>query len=75
MKEKIHPKYYPNCKVYYNGEVVMTVGATVPEMHVDIWSGSHPFYTGKSTMIDTAGRIEKFTRKFAGDYFKDAKKK
>ena len=61
------------------GKEVMTVGATVPEMRVEIWSGSHPFYTGKSSFVDTAGRVDKFQRKFgsAGDYFKkgkDAKK-
>lgn len=70
MKTDIHPKYYPECKVYFRGEHVMTVGATVPEMNVEIWSGSHPFYTGKSSFVDTAGRVEKFQRKFQGDYFK-----
>jgi large subunit ribosomal protein L31 len=75
MKAKTHPVWHPNCKVYFNGEVVMTVGATVPEMHVDVWSGSHPFFTGKSTFVDSAGRVEKFNRKFAGDYFKGGKKK
>jgi large subunit ribosomal protein L31 len=76
MKKATHPKYYPECKVTYRGETVMTVGATVPEMHVEIWSGSHPFFTGQKSFVDTAGRVEKFQRKFAGDYFKtDAKKK
>jgi large subunit ribosomal protein L31 len=53
----------------------MTVGATVPEMHVEVWSGSHPFFTGQKTFVDTAGRVERFQRKFAGEYFKkgDAK--
>jgi large subunit ribosomal protein L31 len=75
MKDKIHPEYHPDCKVYYRGEHVMTVGATVPELHVEIWSGSHPFFTGKSSFVDTAGRVEKFQRKFQGDYFKGRKKK
>ncbi len=72
MKDKIHPKWYPECTVTFQGEVVMTVGATVPEMDVDVWSGSHPFYTGKSSFIDTAGRVDKFQRKFGSgtDYFK-----
>lgn len=74
MKDKIHPKYHPNAKVYYRGEVVMEVGATVPELHVEIWSGSHPFFTGQKTFVDTAGRVEKFQRKFAGEYFKGKKK-
>jgi large subunit ribosomal protein L31 len=75
VKDKIHPEYHPECKVYFRGDVVMTVGATVPEMHVEVWSGSHPFYTGKSAFVDTAGRVEKFQRKFAGNYFDNKKKK
>jgi len=53
----------------------MTVGATVPELHVEVWSGSHPFFTGKQSFVDAAGRVEKFNRKFCGDYFKKNKKK
>ncbi len=64
MKNDIHPEYYPECKVTYRGEVVMTVGATVPEMNVEIWSGSHPFYTGKRKLVDAAGRIDKFNRRY-----------
>lgn len=75
MKPETHPKYYPNCRVFYNGEVVMTCGATVPELHVDVWSGSHPFFTGKSAFVDSAGRVEKFNKKFAGNYFQPKKKK
>ena len=75
MKGKTHPKYYNDCKVFHNGQVVMTVGATVPEMHVEVWSGTHPFFTGKNVLVDAAGRIEKFQKKFQGNYFaKDAKK-
>ena len=75
MKDGIHPEYYPEAKVFFRGEHVMTVGATVPELNVEIWSGSHPFYTGKSSFVDTAGRVEKFQRKFQGDYFKGKKGK
>jgi large subunit ribosomal protein L31 len=42
----------------------------VPELNVEVWSGSHPFFTGQKTFIDTAGRVERFQRKFSGDYFK-----
>ena len=59
MKSDTHPKFYPDCKVHFRGEIVMEVGATVPEMHVEVWSGSHPFFTGKSAFVDTAGRVEK----------------
>ena len=60
MKKEIHPEYHTDCKVFFRGDHVMTIGATVPEMHVDIWSGSHPFYTGKASFVDAAGRVEKF---------------
>jgi|TARA_B110000881_G_C18372354_1_gene411882 large subunit ribosomal protein L31 len=74
MKNEIHPTYHTDCKVFFRGEHVMTVGATVPEMHVDIWSGSHPFYTGKASFVDAAGRVEKFQNKFKGNYFQNKKK-
>ncbi|HID51455.1 MAG TPA: 50S ribosomal protein L31, partial [Anaerolineae bacterium] len=46
MKEGLHPKWYPDAKVFVAGEEVMTVGSTIPEIRVEIWSGTHPFYTG-----------------------------
>ncbi|MGA0873213.1 MAG: 50S ribosomal protein L31 [Phycisphaerales bacterium] len=73
MKAEIHPEYFPEAKVYFRGEVVMTVGATVPELHVEVWSGSHPFFTGQKAFIDAAGRVERFQKKFAGDYFSKKK--
>ena len=73
MKDKIHPEYHQDCKVYFRGEHVMTVGATVPEMNVEIWSGSHPVYSVQKAFIDTSGRVEKFQKKFQGDYFKKKK--
>jgi large subunit ribosomal protein L31 len=63
-KEGIHPTWYPEAKVYCNGEMVATVGSTKPELHVDVWSGNHPFYTGTQKIIDTEGRVERFRRKY-----------
>lgn len=63
-KDGIHPQWYPEAKVYCNGEVVMTVGSTKPELHVDVWSGNHPFFTGTQKIIDTEGRVERFLRKY-----------
>lgn len=63
-KSDIHPKWYPDAKVYCNGQVVMTIGSTKPELHVDVWSGNHPFYTGTQKIIDTEGRVERFLRKY-----------
>lgn len=63
-KANIHPTWYPNAKVVCNGEEIMTVGSTQPEIHVEIWSGNHPFYTGKQKLIDTEGRVDRFLRKY-----------
>lgn len=50
-KPEIHPTWYPDAKVICNGEVVMTVGSTQPEISVDVWSGNHPFYTGTQKLL------------------------
>ncbi|MCU0542475.1 MAG: 50S ribosomal protein L31 [Oscillatoriaceae cyanobacterium Prado104] len=63
-KAGIHPEWYPEAKVYCNGELVMTVGSTKPQLQVDVWSGNHPFYTGTQKIIDTEGRVERFMRKY-----------
>ncbi|CDM93386.1 MAG: 50S ribosomal protein L31 [Limnospira sp. PMC 1291.21] len=63
-KPDIHPEWYPEAEVICNGEVVMKVGCTQPSLHVDIWSGIHPFYTGTQKIIDTEGRVERFLRKY-----------
>lgn len=65
-KPDIHPEWYPEAKVFVDGQQVMTVGSTKPELHVDIWSGNHPFYTGTQKIIDTEGRVERFRRKYGG---------
>ncbi|MCI3281471.1 50S ribosomal protein L31 [Synechococcus sp. PCC 6717] len=65
-KPNIHPQWYPEAKVYCDGEVVMTVGSTKPELHVDIWSGNHPFFTGTQKILDAEGRVERFRRKYSG---------
>ena len=63
-KPDIHPTWYPDAKVICNGEVVMTTGATQPEIHVDVWSGNHPFFTGTQKILDTEGRVDRFMRKY-----------
>jgi large subunit ribosomal protein L31 len=63
MKEGIHPKWYPEAKVIVEGEVVMTVGSTLPEISVEIWSGTHPFYTGTQRLLDTEGQVDRFMRR------------
>ena len=63
-KPDIHPTWYPDAKVICNGEVVMTTGATQPEIHVDVWSGNHPFFTGTQKILDTEGRVDRFMKKY-----------
>ncbi|MCH8275062.1 MAG: 50S ribosomal protein L31 [Armatimonadetes bacterium] len=66
MKPGIHPKYMP-CKVYCActpGTPVTEIMSTEPELHLDICSNCHPFYTGKQKLVDSAGRVEKFLRRY-----------
>jgi large subunit ribosomal protein L31 len=63
MKKDIHPKYYPEAKVFIGGELVTTVGSTHPELHLDVWSGTHPFFTGQQRIIDTEGQVDRFQKR------------
>jgi large subunit ribosomal protein L31 len=69
MKEKIHPKYVETKVTCGCGNTFMT-RSTKPELKVDICNACHPFYTGRLKFVDSAGRIEKFRNKFAGNYGK-----
>lgn len=60
MKKDIHPQYFPQAKVHCSCGNAFTVGSTREEIHVDICSRCHPFYTGKEKLLDTAGRVERF---------------
>ena len=60
MKPEIHPKYYPSAKIVCACGNTFTVGATKPEIHVEICARCHPFFTGEEKLIDRAGRVEKF---------------
>jgi len=42
-QQNIHPEWYNDAKVYCDGKHIMTIGSTKKELHVDIWSGNHPF--------------------------------
>ena len=64
MKEKIHPQYYPQAKVVCSCGNTFTMGSTKKEIHVELCSKCHPFYTGAQRMVDTAGRVERFRRRY-----------
>ncbi|MEY4731078.1 MAG: hypothetical protein RL681_24 [Candidatus Parcubacteria bacterium] len=61
MKTDIHPTYYKDAKVRCACGNSFTVGATRPEIRVEICHNCHPFYTGEKKLVDTAGRVERFT--------------
>ncbi len=63
MKSGIHPEYHETTIRCACGHEV-NIGSTVKDLHLEICSNCHPFYTGKQKLMDTAGRIEKFNRKY-----------
>lgn len=62
MKPEIHPEYFETTIKCACGNEVKT-RSTVKDIHVEICGNCHPFFTGKQKLVDTAGRIDKFTRK------------
>ena len=73
MKAKIHPKWYQAEVICACGET-FTVGATVPEIHVEVCSVCHPFYTGQMKFVDTAGRVDQFKNRVKGANVKKVSK-
>ncbi len=64
MKANIHPNYVDTVVKCACGETFKT-RSSKPEIHLEICSKCHPFYTGKQKLVDTAGRIERFQRKYS----------
>ena len=64
MKEKIHPKYYETTITCICGNVIHT-RSTKQNIRVEICSSCHPFFTGKQKFIDSAGRVEKFQKRYS----------
>jgi len=73
MKEKIHPEYV-ECTVTCGCGYTFKTRSTCPELKVEICANCHPFFTGQQKYVDSAGRVERFTRKYGDDYFSRAKK-
>jgi len=63
MKKDIHPDYYKIEATCACGNKV-ALGSVDKEMSVEICSACHPFFTGKQKLVDTAGRVEKFMKKY-----------
>jgi large subunit ribosomal protein L31 len=69
MKEGIHPKYQEVEVRCACGNTFKTSSTLCQAIQTDICSACHPFYTGKQKFVDAAGRVEKFKKKFGGEYF------
>ncbi len=67
MKKDIHPEYKTITATCACGST-FEIGSVLPELRVEICSACHPFFTGKQKLVDTAGRIEKFRRRYAQHY-------
>lgn len=63
MKEKIHPKYYPEAQVVCACGNTWNVGSTAPVIHTDVCNACHPFFTGEQRIVDSAGQVERFMKK------------
>jgi large subunit ribosomal protein L31 len=64
MKPEIHPNYVAINVTCSCGNSFPTASTLGKDLHVDVCSECHPFYTGKQKIVDTGGRIDKFTKRF-----------
>lgn len=62
MKKDIHPKYHEDAQIVCVCGAIHKIGSTQKEIHVEICSACHPFYTGKEKLVDTAGRVDRFKK-------------
>jgi len=65
MKADLHPTYHANTTITCACGNTFETGSTVKDIHIELCSACHPFYTGKQKLIDTSRRIEKFQEKAA----------
>ena len=65
MRENIHPTWYPEALISCACGHSWTTGSTVEAIRTDVCSNCHPFYTGTQRLIDTAGRVDKFRKRYA----------
>ena len=64
MKAEIHPDYQDLKVICSCGNEFVTRSTLKDELHIEVCSSCHPFYTGKQKIVDTAGRVDKFRRKY-----------
>ena len=64
MKEKIHPQYYSDAEVICSCGNKFTTGSSKKQLHVEVCSKCHPFFTGERRMLDAQGRVERFKKRY-----------
>lgn len=64
VKENIHPAYSDVNVTCSCGNAFVTRSTLGQDLHLDVCSACHPFYTGRQKLVDTAGRVDKFRRKY-----------
>lgn len=74
MKTGIHPKYVDTKITCLCGNVIETKSTRGPDIHTEICSACHPFYTGQQKIVDTAGRVERFKQRYAKANYNKPKK-
>lgn len=65
MKSGIHPEYQEITVTCSCGNTFVTRSTLGQDLHVEVCSSCHPFFTGKHKIVDTAGRVDKFRKKYA----------
>ena len=73
MKAGIHPEYH-EVEVRCACDATWATRSTKPELHLEICSNCHPFFTGRQKLVDTEGRVERFTKKFGAVTVENRKK-
>lgn len=63
-KSDIHPIWFQETPVFYDGKLLCSIGSTKSELQIDMWLANHPFYTKSQVMIDSEGRVERFMKKY-----------
>lgn len=63
MRTGIHPTYFPNAKITCACGNTWATGSTSEELHVDLCSNCHPFYTGEQRIVDTEGQVDRFYKR------------
>jgi len=75
MKKDVHPKYHTKALIVCSCGNRLEVGSTIPEIHIEVCSKCHPFYTGTQRILDTARRVDKYQKRLVAQQEESGKRK